>query len=244
MFPILYHEHHSLYNDDLPFWLHLADQHPGSILELGCGTGRVLLPIWETGHNIVGLDLDQNMLIHCLALARKQNAASPKIFQASCTHFRIDAHFDLIIMPCNTYSTLSSADRKDTLARIKNHLIPGGVFVFGIPNPDLIKKLPKAAEPEVEEVFAHPLDGEPVQVSSSWKRSINAFTLWWDYDHLLPDGVVQRTRMEIVHHLYPPEVYLQELGENGLIPIQLWGDYDRTTYKSSSPNLIIQVGLA
>jgi ubiquinone/menaquinone biosynthesis C-methylase UbiE len=45
MFPQLYHIHHNAHTEDLPFWLKLAQQQGGPVLELGCGTGRVLIPL-------------------------------------------------------------------------------------------------------------------------------------------------------------------------------------------------------
>lgn len=243
LFPILYHEHHNLDNEDLPFWFDLATQQPGPILELGCGTGRVLLPLHEAGFDILGLDLDPGMLYHLSYLAKKKKLEAPKIFQANCARFRIHRRFQLIIMPCNTFSTLSATDRKDTLLDVKNHLIPGGRFVFCIPNPKVLKKLPKESEPEVEDIFLHPSDGEPVQVSSSWRRSEKDFTLLWIYDHLLSDGTVKRTQIEIVHQLITAEDYLDEIQASGLNLKAIYGDFKKKPYKSSSSALIIQASL-
>ena len=243
MFPILYHEHHSLNNDDMSFWFYLANRYPGKILELGCGTGRVLLPLWEAGFDILGLDLDADMLAFLHILAKRIGVNSPKVFQANCAHFHIHTQFRMITMPCNTYSTLSADERVGTLKTVRQHLTPEGVFVFSMPNPELLKKLPVTAEEEVEEVFAHPLDGEPVQVSSSWKRSPVDFTLWWDYDHLLSDGKVQRTHIEIIHSLQNVDDYLDELHQHGMTALQMYGDFDCRPYRKNSQNLIILAGI-
>ena len=240
VFPILYHAHHSRNNEDLSFWINMAQEHPGTILELGCGTGRVLLPLWTSGYKITGLDHDRSMLSYLLTLAKKSNTQLPDIFQASFLNFRLNTLFDLILMPCNTFSTLSVPDQKRTLKNIERHLKPNGVFVFSIPNPSFIKKLPSFSEPEVEDVFHHPLDGEPVQVSSSWKRTQETFTLWWNYDHLLPNGEVSRTSAEIIHYLHPFEIYIEALLENGFQSVKIFGDYDQKTFKNTSPHLIIQ----
>ena len=52
----LYHAHHSRNLEDLPFWQELARQQGSPILELGCGSGRVLLPLARAGYNVVGLE--------------------------------------------------------------------------------------------------------------------------------------------------------------------------------------------
>ena len=58
----LYHLHHLGYTEDLNFWLAEAERAGGPILELGCGTGRIMLPLLEKGTRIYGLDNDPHML--------------------------------------------------------------------------------------------------------------------------------------------------------------------------------------
>ena len=240
MFPMLYHEHHSLTEEDIPFWKKLAAESPGPILELGCGTGRVLLPLLAANHKIIGLDNDYAMLAYLRAIQTKCCSEPPSVFQADCTSFHLGCNFNLVIMPCNTYSTLPAPDRNATLRAIAHHLNPEGMFVFSMPNPVFLQQLPSYSEPEIEDVFPHPLDGEPVQVSSSWQRTRIEFILRWNYDHLLPNGRVQRTAIEITHYLQPLETYTKELVTHGFLKNQLFGDYDWRPYSKSSPNLIIK----
>ncbi|MBE3132115.1 MAG: class I SAM-dependent methyltransferase, partial [Acidobacteria bacterium] len=47
---------------DVPFWTRLARRAGGPVLELGCGTGRVLMPVAATGVRLVGVDLSAPML--------------------------------------------------------------------------------------------------------------------------------------------------------------------------------------
>ena len=61
-FPKLYQAQHSEYQEDIPFWLVLASEQGSPILELGCGTGRVLHPLAEAGYTCYGLDHDPGML--------------------------------------------------------------------------------------------------------------------------------------------------------------------------------------
>ena len=50
MLPSVYHAHHNRHLEDLPFWLDLAAQTGDPLLELGCGTGRVLIPLAQAGY--------------------------------------------------------------------------------------------------------------------------------------------------------------------------------------------------
>jgi len=234
-FPLLYHAHHSLHPEDIPFWLELSAQQGDPILELGCGTGRVLLPLAQAGHRVVGFDRDRDML---QILVRNLPAVQParvSIFQADVEHFRLDLRFALIIFPCNTLSTLFPAVRAVLLQRAAQHLLPGGIFAASIPNPLLLKRLPRRMESQVEEVFPHPLDGEPVQVSSAWQRFENRFVVDWHYDHLMPDGRVQRVSSRVEHDLASPDVYIQALESAGLELAGEYGDYDRSPFTRTAP---------
>ena len=147
MFPALYAAHHGSYSEDLPFWLDLAAQQKGPVLELGCGTGRVLLPLAQAGYRVVGLDNDLDMLrylhAHCPAGLRPP----PAYYVGDIVSFRLGIQFALILLPCNTWSTLSANQRARALVCIHQHLLPGGLFAVSIPAPDLLLSLPARSEP-------------------------------------------------------------------------------------------------
>jgi hypothetical protein len=92
----------------------------------------------------------------------------------------------------------------------------------------------------VEDTFPHPADGEPVQVSAAWSRSKNRFNLEWIYDHLLPDGRIERSIAITSHDLSGPAVYRQELQQAGLRVAGEYGDYDLSAFDDAvSPYLIL-----
>ena len=239
MFPMLYHTHHTQSAQDIPFWLQIASRFPNPILELGCGTGRVYVPIHAAGHRIIGLDNDFAMLSCLKENARKNLQDEPLVFQADCAEFHCAEKFGLVVLPCNTYSTLDKDRRKATLESVHLHLLPRGAFVTSLANPALLDQLPAKADPEVEDFFLHPVDGEPVQVSSAWEKSASHFILTWHYDHLLPDGKIERTSMTIAHELSSTETFLQEIRSAGFAIIELYGDYDLNPFGQDSPQLII-----
>jgi SAM-dependent methyltransferase len=239
MFPRLYHAHHSRHTEDLPFWLDLAQRQGGPILELGCGSGRVLLPLAEAGQRVYGLDNDPGMLGVLQEQLTPALRPAVTVWVGDLCAFRLAMAFRLVLLPCNTYSTLSAGQRQTTLACVRRHLQPGGVFAVSLPNPARLRRMPPRGEPEVEESFPHPLDGEPVQVSSAWERDDRYFTLRWHYDHLLPDGRVERLTAEVRHTLAPAKTYLQEVESAGLHVGQMLGDFDGQPYSPSSDNLII-----
>jgi len=231
--------HLGFYSEDISFWQELARQSTGPILELGCGTGRVLLPMAQSGRQVYGIDNERGVL----ALLRSRITPDQKkythILQADTAAFHFDLHFSLIIAPCNTYSSFSNKTRRRTLSGVRFHLHEDGVFALSLPNPTTLKHLPERSEPEVEEIFPHPLDGEPVQVSSSWERSDHFITVQWHYDHLLPDGGIERSSTQIKHNLISTRDYLAEIQNAGFIINNTYGNYDQSPHQQGSPNLII-----
>jgi SAM-dependent methyltransferase len=243
-FPELYHAHHSSNNEDISFWMELAENQGGPILELGCGTGRVLVHFALRGYQTYGLDHQHEMLT-----LLKQNLPSglrpaPNLFQADMSSFCLAAHFPFILLPCNTLSTLSPAYRRKTLRNAARHLARDGIFVASIPNPAVLATLPEIGESEVEDFFPHPVDGEPVQVSSSWRRTSDKFVLDWHYDHLLPDGNVERVTVETCHDVQTIQAYTQEIQQAGLAIEARFGNYDRSAYSSRSPYFVFTARLA
>ena len=239
MNPELYHLHHQSYLEDLPYWLTLADQArengiSGTILELGCGTGRVMQALRAEGFKVYGLDYDQRMLNYLKA----QDPTAP-VFLADLTDFQLGQEFALILLPCNTYSTLTSAQRRSALKSITKHLAPGGIFGVSLPNPADLIEMGSSQESGMEESFTHPASGSPVQVSSSWETREHTVTIYWHYDLLLADGRVTRTTHSTAHQLDPVESYLAEFREAGF-RFETFGEFNRTPYHPEADFLIIE----
>jgi SAM-dependent methyltransferase len=242
MLPLLYHTHHNQYLEDLPFWLELAKQANGQILELGCGTGRIMLPLIENGYQVTGLDLSAEMLVYLKSLAVKAGLPEPDVVQADLTSFQLDMQFPLILLPCNTYSTLNASQRQSALDCITQHLTPGGVFATSLPNPDWLSGLEDIDDVEVDTIFIHPETGNPVQASNEWIRTQDQVEIFWHYDHLLPDGQVERFSQATRHWLTSTEQYLEELQARGC-KVKTHGDFEREPFSTELPFLIIEAVL-
>lgn len=237
MFPELYHAHHNRYTEDIPFWLDLATQLGGPLLELGCGTGRVLVPLVQAGSHCIGIDRDLAML-QFLQVQIGKLKPTLRIFVADMTRFNLSLKFKLIILPCNTFSTLSKNERLACLRCVYRHLEPGGLFAASVPNPVSLADQPDHSESELEDEFLHPRTGNPVQVSSSWQHTKDTFRLTWTYDQLFPDGKVERFTAQTIHHIQPVDEYLNEIRASGLEVVDMYGNFDRSPYTRGSPLLI------
>ena len=119
---------------DARFYRELAHEVGGPVLELGCGTGRILLPIARDGIECVGLDSSREMLD---VLDSKSPPANVKTVLAEMERYDLGAQrFRLISCPFRGLSHLLEVDAQlAALACVRRHLAPGGVFAFDVFDP-------------------------------------------------------------------------------------------------------------
>jgi SAM-dependent methyltransferase len=126
--------------DDVPFYVALAEQAAivgQGVLELGCGTGRVTLPIARAGVDVVGLDNAGPMLD--VARGKAGGASNPRWVQGDMTDFDLGQRFGLVIIPFRSFLLLLTVEQqKACLARIHEHLGSGGRLALNIFNPSIL----------------------------------------------------------------------------------------------------------
>ena len=142
------YDHPDLYDELLPvgahvpFYLDVARQQAGTVLELACGTGQLTVPIALEGFPTVGLDQSSAMLD--VAKRRASTAgASVEFVQGDMRDFAIGREFNLIVVARNSLlHLLSTADLLAAFTAVRRHLAPDGVFAFDIfnPNPALLAR--------------------------------------------------------------------------------------------------------
>jgi SAM-dependent methyltransferase len=115
---------------DIPMWLRLAAEADGPILDVGCATGRVMIPLLEAGHSVDGIDPSEDALD---ILRRKLSARGLKAKLANQTMQSLDTErqYRLIIVPCGTIQiVLEREEQREALDRFYQHLAPGGRLVM------------------------------------------------------------------------------------------------------------------
>src|SRR5687767_7875250 len=129
---------------DVAFWRRLAAAHDGGVLELGCGTGRITLPVARAGVQVVGIDRSQEMLARGHQRLRRARLQSATLVRGDIRMlpFRSRTGFSLVMAPYGILQSLTrEADLKATLAAVHRVMRKGGTF--GI---DLVPDLPRWAE--------------------------------------------------------------------------------------------------
>jgi SAM-dependent methyltransferase len=122
------------------FYLAEARRAGGPVLELGCGTGRLTLPLARDGHEVVGLDASPRMLAAALRKAEWEGLA-PTLLLGDMRDFDLGRRFALVIVPCNALAHLTETEEVlSCLAAIRRHLVPGGTLAFDVvlPKPALL----------------------------------------------------------------------------------------------------------
>ncbi len=121
--------------DEVPFYTALARQSGGPVLELGCGTGRITLPIALSGASITGLELSPAMLALCREKAALCGALDKKLslVQGDMRAFKLEQRFPLILMPYRTFMhLLTPSEQVACLECVREHLTPGGLFALNL----------------------------------------------------------------------------------------------------------------
>src|SRR5687768_628930 len=114
----------------LDFYVRLAQEANGPVLELACGTGRILIPCLQSGVDIEGLDLFEPLL-NRLRTKAAAKGLSPKLHQADMSDFSLSRRFALVMIPFNAFiHNMTQETQIRCLQLCREHLLPGGTFAF------------------------------------------------------------------------------------------------------------------
>ena len=233
---------------DVPFFVEAAVASGGPVLELGCGTGRILVPTARAGVEVVGLDLSPAMLAVC----RRRLDAEPAAVRERATLARGDMRafdlgrtFALVTVPFRPFQHLLSVDDQlACLAAIHRHLAPAGRLILDLFNPSIeLLAQPPGEEWGDEPEFTMP-DGRRVLrrfriVSADRCAQVNEVELVYHVVH--PGG-----RAERLVHAFPFRYFFRFEAEHllaraGFEVEHLFADYDRSPYGSQYPGELIFV---
>jgi SAM-dependent methyltransferase len=99
---------------------------PRSVLDAGCGTGRVAVELAGRGVDVVGVDRDASMLA-----TAKDRAPDVEWVEADLRTLDLDRHFDVVVMAGNVPLFTPPGTQAEVVAALARHLAPGGALVAG-----------------------------------------------------------------------------------------------------------------
>jgi SAM-dependent methyltransferase len=234
---------------DVGFFVEAAKESGGPVLEVGCGTGRVLIPTARAGIQITGLDLSPHMLEVCrerLKAEPEEVRSRVRLVEGDMRQFELDRTFHLVTLPFRPFQHLTTVeDQLACLGCIRRHLAEVGRLILDIFNPYLeaLVKTNFGEEVSEEPEFSMP-DGRKVirrhkVVSRDVSNQINAVELIHYVTH--PDG-----RQERLVQAFPMRYLFRFEAEHllaraGFEVEQLYADYDKSPYGSKYPGELIFV---
>ncbi len=214
------------------FYTSVARETGGPVLELGCGTGQIIVPIANAGVSAVGLDLSPTMLDAARVRAAKSGAEVRWVCD-DMRRFSLGERFSAAIIVRNTLLQLVDiADLRACLAAVREHLLPEGRFVFDIFNPDVRILASPPHERILVRRFEHPRRGEvTLELTSDYDAAsqVNRGT-WYHSTAEEPDFEVTPIPLRCI---FPQELPLL-LESEGLRLEARWGGFSREAFASGS----------
>ena len=231
---------------DVEFWVSLARSAHGATLELGCGTGRVLIPTAAAGCRIVGLDLSEPMLDRCRRKLRAQSPevqARARLVHASMARFDVGETFALITTPFRPFQHLVSVeDQIGCLRSAHRHLADGGTLVLDLFRPNLHYLAAPDSGVEREDYAGAKLpDGSTVRRTHRIDTvhvvdQVNDSELIHYVQH--PDGRTERVVQAFPFRWFFRWEVEHLLARCGLTVREIYGSYDRSPFGDSSTEMI------
>ena len=232
---------------DVKFFVDAAIESGGPVLEVGCGTGRILIPTAQAGVSITGLDLSDHMLDVCRTTLKEEPQEVQDrvaLMQGDMRDFDLGKKFALVTTPFRPFQHLiTTVDQIKCLENIHDHLQPNGIFILDIFNPSL-KNLTAdnlGQERDIESEFITP-EGIKVQrrdkiVTRDHFSQVQEVELIYYLTH--PDG-----RNERIVHAFPMRYLFRYEAEHllarcGFEVLDVFADYDKNPLGSAYPGELI-----
>jgi len=240
----LYDLEHDDYDEDTELYLGLLESIDGPVLEMGAGTGRLLIPIAESGRPVTGLDASPVMLDRA-----RQRLAGSKAGR-KITLFEGEMHdapnapggpFGLVLFSLNALMHLDDpAAQRAALAAARKALRPGGHLVIDTMNPSHEQLQHLTSRSHLEGTWTQ----EDGTVIDKWSHrelfsadQILDTVLW--YDSVSPDGVLRRTRTQFpLRYVHPHELELM-LELAGYARWNVFGSYELGPLTDESDRIIV-----
>jgi len=131
---------------NISFYLKYAREAHGEILELGCGTGRISIPLLQSGYKVTAVDNSKKMIdLLKQKLINHSYKKNIKLVHEDILEMDLRKKYDLIIMPFRVFQCfLTQSDQERALTNIKRHMQRGATLIFDVyfPNLQLLSDIP------------------------------------------------------------------------------------------------------
>lgn len=232
-----YDRRHGSFAADVDLYRDLARDR-GLVLELGCGTGRLLAPLAAEARLVVGIDRSPEMLEQAQRRLAAAGLSAQVPLIAADLRETVCRGAELAVAALNTLSHFTDRpDQERVLRSSRESLADGGLLALDLPNPHLEVDARPAGVAVLEATFDTP-DGTLMEWSvAEVARVRQVLTLRSVYDLCRSQGMRRETCVFDLYLYYLPELTLL-LERAGFRVEEAWGDYDGSEYRDDSPRLI------
>ena len=235
---------HAHYDEDVDLYRDFAVVCNGPVLELACGSGRLLLPLAEEGYEVTGVDTSATML----DLARQRLAYAGvesrcKLVQQDICSLQLEQKFRLAFIALGSFAHIySRKQQQQALAAVRAHLSPGAMFVIDIANADA-RYLENMSGQVLHQGTWQGDDGAILThlVSPASSNTRHLLELTHFYDHYRQGQAVQRTMVRTWVYLFERGEMELLLEQAGFVIEDLYGDYEMGPFERESPRMIFRV---
>lgn len=227
---------------DIPFYVEEARRSGGPVLEVACGTGRLAIPIAQSGVEIVGLDLSASMLAHARTKA-KAAGVEIEFVEGDCRSFDLGRKFTLIFIAFNSMQHLHDhASLAALFASVRKHLAEGGRFIFDAFNPKLEILARNPDDRRVEREYQDP-DGRGTIVfehTMNYDDASQVNRIKCYFSRRGPNGDERDFRVEDLHMrcFFPQELDLLVCSQGFEIEAK-FGNFERKSFASGDQKQVV-----
>lgn len=225
---------------DIPFWLNETKAVGGRVLELTCGTGRISVPLLESGIDLTCVDYCPEMLA---VLRRKVESAglTCNIVEMDISELALPIQYDFIFIPFNSFSEIIGRGRQmSALNRIRLHLADDGIFICTLRNSKM-ESARMDGEPQILGPYVLP-DGGVLTVTCDFRLHADTGIVKGEQLYEFRDRWGKPTGkrvLQVSFQLLSHEEFEKMILEAGFEILALYGDYDYGKFNAEkSPYMI------
>ncbi len=232
---------HAHFDEDLNLYANFAKLSGGPLLELACGSGRLLVPLAREGYELTGVDSSASMLkLAQAALEKAGVAAQCTLVQEHMSQLCLGRKFRLAFIALGSFGHVCTRqEQRQALAVVHEHLTAGSRFILDISNADA-RYMEHLSGQMLHQGTWQREDGimlsHVVSPASSLTKHLLELTHFYE-EHRQGEAV---RRTVITTHLYLFERNEVELllEEAGFGITDVYGDYELGPFEHDSPRMI------
>jgi SAM-dependent methyltransferase len=231
--------------DDVAYYVALSRRVRGRVLELGCGSGRITLPMARAGAHVTGVDLSEEMLAALSRSLADEPAAvrsRVRVRRGDMRSVRVEGPFALVVCPFNAFLHLyTRRDVERFLARVRGALSARGELVFdvSVPEPEELARDPN--KPHYTPRFRYPGVGT-VRYRERFDYDRMRQVLFVSMEFLPVDGSAS-WMTPLAHRQFFPQELEALLHYNGFRVSRLTGDFTERAPTNETRSLVVHAKL-